>query len=128
MFCIADSREEEFWGPYTDKTLAERILKIVRLGTDPGAELVSKETDQYANEILSGLLPWNVQITTDRGEVIETVCNLTWPPEVAEGIIRGEELGPEVEQVEYFFWSKTALEAKLKLARLGSSSTKAEAI
>lgn len=127
MFCIADSRQEDFWGPYTDRALAERILKIVQAGVDEGAEIVCRECDEWAKEILSGLLPWKIVVLLEDGKIQETACNLTWPPEPQEGIIRGEELPMQQEQVEYFAWAKTAKEAMLKLARINKATTKAAA-
>jgi hypothetical protein len=127
MHCIADGQGEEFWGPYTDMALAERILKIVRAVGDEGAEIVSQETDLLATEILSGLLPWKVVIILEQGKIVDTACSLTWPPEPQEGIIRGEELDAEEERVEYFVWGKTAQEARLKIARLDKASPKARA-
>ena len=127
MFCIADSRQEEFWGPYTDQALASKILKIVQNGIDEGAEIMSRETDQWAGEITAGLLPWKIVVLLEAGRIVETSCTLTWPPELQEGIIRGEELGVQEERVEYFAWAKTAQAAKLKLARLGAGKSKAVA-
>ena len=127
MICISANNEEDFYGPYTDLALAERILKIVQLGIDPGAEMVTRETDQWGKQVIAGLLPWKVEITTEYGVITAAECTLTWPPEVSEGIVIGEEVGPDVEQVRYFAWAKTAQEAKLKVARLGTS-VKAEAI
>ena len=127
MFCIADSQQEEFWGPYTNRALAERILKIVKTGVDEGAEIVSRECDEWAKEITSGSLPWKIVVLLEDGKIQETSCNLTWPPEPHEGIIRGEELSMQQEQVEYFAWAKTAKEAMLKLARINKSTARAEA-
>jgi hypothetical protein len=122
MLCIADSRGEDFWGPYTDQALAERILKIVQAGVDEGAEIVCRNCDEWAKEILSGLLPWKIVVLLEDGKILETSCNLTWPPEPQEGIIRGEELPMQQEQVEYFAWAKTAKDAKLKLARINKAT------
>jgi len=122
MFCIADSQQEEFWGPYTDRALAERILKIVQAGIDEGAEIVSRECDEWTKEITSGLLPWKIVVLMEDGNLIETTCTLTWPPEPHEGIIRGEELPMQQEHVEYFVWAKTTLEAKRRLVKLGTTN------
>jgi hypothetical protein len=127
MFCIADSQQEEFWGPYTDRALAGRILKIVQAGVDEGAEIVCKECDEWAKEILSGLLPWKIVVLLEDGKILETSCTVTWPPAPQEGIIQGEELPMQQEQVEYFAWAKTAKDAKLKLARLNKATSKAAA-
>lgn len=124
MLCIADSQMEEFWGPYTNRPLAEKILKIVRTGVDEGAEIVSRECNEWENEISAGLLPWAITVLLKDGEVVDTSCKLTWPPEPQEGIIRGDMIIPTEEQVEYFVWAETVQSAKLKLVRLGTAALK----
>lgn len=124
MICIADSNQEEFWGPYTDLALAERILKIVQ-SFDPGAELVSRPTDQWAKEIIAGLKPWKIHIDVINGELqLPATVSLTWPPMETEGLQIGT---PEFQ--EYFCWGKSEKEALVNLARLnkGASQPKAKA-
>jgi len=125
MICIADSNQDEFWGPYTDLALAERILKIVQLGIDPGAELVSRATDQWAKQIIAGLKPWKIHIDVINGELqLPATVSLTWPPMETEGL----QIGTPEEQ-EFFVWGKSEKEALLNLARInkGVSSVKAKA-
>ena len=125
MICIADSNQDEFWGPYTDLALAERILKIVQLGIDPGAELVSRATDQWAKQIIAGLKPWKIHIDVINGELqLPATVSLTWPPMETEGLQIGT---PEAQ--EFFVWGKSEKEALLNLARInkGVSSVKAKA-
>jgi hypothetical protein len=125
MICIADSNQEEFWGPYTDLALAERILKIVQ-SFDPGAELVSRATDQWAKQIIAGLKPWKIYIDVVNGELqLPATVSLTWPPMETEGLQIGT---PEFQ--EYFCWGKSEKEAILNLARINkgaSPKAKAEA-
>ena len=124
MICIADSQQEEFWGPYTDLALAERILKIVQ-SFDPGAELVSRPTDQWAKEIIAGLKPWKIHIDVINGELqLPATVSLTWPPMETEGLQIGT---PDLQ--EYFCWGKSEKEALVNLARLnkGASQPKAKA-
>ena len=124
MICIADSQQEEFWGPYTDLALAERILKIVQ-SFDPGAELVSRDTDKWAKEIIAGLKPWKIHIDVINGELqLPATVSLTWPPMETEGLQIGT---PEFQ--EFFAWAKTEKEALLNLARInkGANGQKAEA-
>ena len=124
MICIADSNQEEFWGPYTDLALAERILKIVQ-SFDPGAELVTRATDQWAKQIIAGLKPWKIHIDVINGELqLPATVSLTWPPMETEGLQIGT---PEFQ--EFFAWAKTEKEALLNLARInkGGSSPKAKA-
>jgi hypothetical protein len=125
MICIATSNEEDFYGPYTDLALAERILKIVQLGIDPGAELVSRATDQWAKQIIAGLKPWKIHIDVINGELqLPATVSLTWPPMETEGLQIGT---PEFQ--EYFCWGKSEKEALVNLARLnkGASGQKAKA-
>jgi hypothetical protein len=127
MICIADSNQEEFWGPYTDLALAERILKIVQ-SFDPVATLVSRPTDQWAKQIISGLRPWKIHIDVVNGELqFPATVSLTWPPMEVEGLQIGT---PEFQ--EFFAWAKTEREALLNLARINKGATeqkaKAEAI
>ena len=124
MICIADSQQEEFWGPYTDLALAERILKIVQ-SFDPGAELVSRPTDQWAKEIIAGLKPWKIHIDVINGELqLPATVSLTWPPMETEGLQIGT---PEFQ--EYFCWGKSEKEALVNLVKLnkGASQPKAKA-
>ena len=127
MICIADGREEEFWGPYTDLALAERILNIVQ-SFDPGAELVSRDTDKWAKEIIAGMKPWKIHIDIINGELqLPATVSLTWPPMESEGLQIGT---PDFQ--EFFIWARSEKEALLNLARINKSASspkaKAEAI
>jgi hypothetical protein len=124
MICIADGREEEYWGPYTDLALAERILAIVQ-SFDPGAELVSKETDQWAKEIISGKKPWKIHIDIVNGELqLPATVSLTWPPQETEGLQIGT---PDYQ--EFFVWAKNEKVALLNLARINRAApTEKEAV
>ena len=124
MICIKLTNEEDFYGPYTDLALADRILEIVQ-SFDPGAELVSRPTDQWAKQIISGLKPWKIHIDIINGELqLPATVSLTWPPAETEGLQFGSP-----EEQEFFVWAKTEKEALVNLARLnkGTSSPKAKA-
>jgi hypothetical protein len=99
---------EDFWGPYIDRSLAERVQKIA---------------------YMAGLLPWRIVAEIEGGELQKTTCSLTWPPEAQEGIIRGEaDNSGEFETVEYMIWAKTETDAKRRLAQLSAApKAKAEA-
>ena len=127
MICIKLTNEEDFYGPYTDLALADRILEIVQ-SFDPGAELVSRPTDQWAKQIISGLKPWKIHIDVINGELqLPATVSLTWPPAETEGLQFGSP-----EEQEFFVWAKTEKEALVNLARLNKATSshkaKAEAI
>ena len=128
MICISANNEEDFYGPYTDLALAERILKIVQLGIDPGAEMVTRETDQWGKQIIAGLKPWQIHIDIVNGELqLPATVSLTWPPAESEGLQFGSP-----EEQEFFVWAKTEKEALVNLARLNKATSshkaKAEAV
>ena len=127
MICIKLTNEEDFYGPYTDLALADRILEIVQ-SFDPGAELVSRPTDQWAKQIISGLKPWKIHIDVINGELqLPATVSLTWPPAESEGLQFGSP-----EEQEFFVWAKTEKEALVNLARLNKATSshkaKAEAV
>ena len=120
---------EDFWGPYTERPLADRVHKIAYMAGHEDAEVAVMDCDEYSQQILAGLLPWKIIAELEDGHLQKTSCSLTWPPEAQEGIIRGEadETG-EADTVEYFAWAKTEAEAKRRLAQLGvTPRAKAEA-
>ena len=122
IFWIRTESGEDFWGPYIEWSLADRILKIVRMAGYEDAEIAVAETDEYGSKILAGLLPWQIILEIEDGELMKTTCSLTWPPKDEEGIIRGEaDNSGECETVEYFAWAKTEAEAKRRIAQLGAT-------
>ena len=122
IFWIRTESGEDFWGPYTDRSLADRVLKIACMAGYEDAEMAVAETDEYGREILAGLLPWRIVAELEDGKLMKTSCSLTWPPEAQEGIVRGEaDDSGESETVEYFVWSKTEMEAKRRLAQLSAA-------
>jgi hypothetical protein len=95
IFCIADSVEDEFWGPYTDENLADKVLKIVKMAVDEGSEMRIVESDQYADQLRAGLLPFKICVELLGNQVRNTEVKLAWPPSchrrhsAAEGGIHG---------------------------------------
>jgi hypothetical protein len=85
IFWIRTESGEDFWGPYVERSLADRVLKIVRMAGYEDAELAVTETDEYGRELLAGLLPWKIVVETEDGKLMKTTCSLTWPPEDQEG-------------------------------------------
>lgn len=129
IFWIRTESGEDFWGPYIERSLADRVLKIACMAGYEDAEMAVAETDEYSREILAGLLPWKIIAEIEGGKLQKTTCSLTWPPEAQEGIIRGEaDSTGEQETVEYMIWAKTENEAKRRLAQLSvAPKAKAEA-
>jgi hypothetical protein len=129
IFWIRTESGEDFWGPYVERSLADRVLKIVCMAGYEDAEIAVAETDEYSRELLAGLLPWKIVVETEDGQLMKTTCSLTWPPEDHEGIIRGEaDNSGEYETVEHFAWAKTEVQAKRRIAQLGAApKAKAEA-
>jgi hypothetical protein len=112
MYCIADSVEDQFWGPYTKKPLADKVLKFVRKAVDPEAEIHEQECDEYEKEIMAGLLPIKICLEIQGGHPKEPQVDICWPPH-EEGLIMCQETYRE-----YFVWAKTRTEAILKIARM----------
>lgn len=110
IFCIADSVEDEFFGPFTDRILAEKVLKIVQMAVDDGAELRTVEADQYAAELKADLLPWKIEVELSGKVVRDTQVSLTWPP-AEEGIVEERDC-----YIRYFFWARSGKEAIGRLA------------
>ena len=129
IFWIRTESGEDFWGPYTDRSLADRVLKIACMAGHEDVEVAVMECDEDLGRIVAGLLPWRIIAELEDGKLMKTTCTLTWPPEAQEGIIRGEadDTGEEAKQIEYFVWSKTENEAKRRLAQLSVPKAESEA-
>ncbi len=123
IFWARSETAQEFWGPYTEQPLAERVRKIACMSGYEDAEVSVMELDEHSQQILSGLLPWKIVAELEDGHLQRTTCSLTWPPEVQEGIVRGEaeDGSDEASRVEYFVWAKTEAEAKRRIASLGAA-------
>jgi hypothetical protein len=113
MYCVVDSVDSQFWGPYTKLPLAEKVLKFVQQAVDPDARVEFEECDPYEKEIKAGLIPVKVTIEIVGGTPKEPTVDLTWPPEKQEGLtinLPGYR--------EYFVWCKNRTEAILKITRI----------
>lgn len=111
MYCVADSTEEQFWGPYTKKPLADKVLKFVQKAVDDEAEIHEVECDEYEKELMAGLLPIKISLEIVGGHPKEPQVEITWPPR-EEGFIVVLETYRE-----FFCWSKNRTEAILKMTR-----------
>jgi len=112
MHVVADSMDN-YYGPYANKALAERVLKIVQIAADEIAEMLSENVDPFSTEILSGLLPYCVEIMVLDGKVTETKVALTWPPKERQGILKCTDFYRE-----YFFWAKSKTNTLAAVARV----------
>lgn len=120
MHVITTELGDDWAGPYTDLGLLQKTLAIIRK-MDPMAEVVSRETDPWSDQIRGGLLPYHIQVNLLNGEPqLPAEVSMTWPPEEQEGIVRGTE-----ESVDYFVWAKSERDALLRLARLNSTGKEA---
>lgn len=115
LFAICDSVEDKFAGPYTNPTLAGIVLKIFEMAIDEQSEICTVESDEFAEQLLAGYKPWEIDVTIDlrSGKVLDTNVHPCWPPHDTEGIIENREGFRR-----YFFWAKTRTEAIGKLGRV----------
>lgn len=122
MHVIATELGSDWSGPYTDLALAQKILAIVRQ-LDSGAEIISRETDPYREQINAGLKPYHIHVAVIGGEPqLPASVSLTWPPAEVEGIQDSSS-----EETNYFVWAANERDALLRLVRLNKSVPKAKA-
>jgi hypothetical protein len=122
MHVIATELGSDWAGPYTDIALAQKILAIVRQ-LDPEAEIVSRETDPYREQIAAGLKPYHIHVAVIGGEPqLPATVRPTWPPSEVEGI-----QDSSADQTNYFVWALNEKDALLRLARLNKATPKARA-
>jgi hypothetical protein len=117
MHAISFEPSDDWAGPYVDQEVLQRTLKIIRM-IDKDAEVITRETDPYADQILAGLLPFKIHVDIRGGEVQlpAEVC-VTWPPAPIEGITIGT---PEYR--EYFVWAKSEKEALRALSHINQTA------
>lgn len=115
MFCIVDSTDNLFWGPFTKLPLAEKVLKIVQKAIDQEATIEEAECDPWEKELSAGLLPVKITLEIIGGRPKEPDVDVTWPPEEKEGLTVNL-----VGYREYFFWAKGRTEAILKMTRINA--------
>jgi hypothetical protein len=122
MHVIATELGADWSGPYTDLTLANKILTIVKQ-IDPEAEIISRKIDPYREQINAGLKPFQIHVNVINGEPqLPAAVTLTWPPAEVEGI-----QDSSAEETNYFVWASNERDALLRLARLNKATPKAKA-
>lgn len=119
MHVIATELGEDYAGPYTDMALLQKALTIIQ-EIDPSAEIISRETDPWKDQIESGLRPYQIHVDIVGGEPqLPATVSLTWPPAEQEGIQEGTPDGTT-----YFVWAKSERDALLRLARINRAAPK----
>jgi hypothetical protein len=120
MHVIATELGGDWAGPYTDIKLAQKILNIV-LQLDPDAEIVSKESDPFREQIEAGLQPFKIHVDIIAGEPqLPAEVSLTWPPAETDGIQEGTP-----DYADYFAWAKNERDALIRLAKVSKAAPKA---
>ena len=116
MYGIATDLGDDWAGPYVDQELLKKTLAIIQQ-VDPNAEIVSKETDPFSEQILAGLLPFRIHVDlVDGMPQLPADVQITWPPSSMEGIQVGNQ-----EFREYFVWAESEKAALRKLATLNKA-------
>jgi hypothetical protein len=119
MHVIATELGDDWAGPYIDIFLANKILAIVQR-LDPDAEIVSKESDPFREQINAGLQPFKIHVDIIAGEPqLPADVRLTWPPAETEGIQEGTP-----DYADYFAWAKSEKDALIRLAKLSKVAQK----
>ena len=116
MYGIATDLGDDWAGPYVDQQLLKKTLAIIQK-VDPNAEIVSKETDPFSEQVLAGLLPFRIHVDlVDGMPQLPADVQITWPPGEMEGIQMGN-----LEYREYFVWAESEKAALRKLATLNKA-------
>ena len=116
MYGIATDLGDDWAGPYVDQELLKKTLTIIQK-VDPNAEIVSKETDPFSEQVLAGLLPFRIHVDLlDGMPQLPADVQITWPPGEMEGIQVGN-----LEFREYFVWAESEKAALRKLATLNKA-------
>jgi len=116
MYGISTDLGDDWAGPYVDQELLQKTFAIIQK-VDPNAEIVSKETDPFSEQILAGLLPFRIHVDiVDGMPQLPAEVSITWPPSSMEGIQVGN-----LEFREYFVWAESEKAALRKLATLNKA-------
>jgi hypothetical protein len=117
MYGISTDLGDDWAGPYVDQELLKKTLAIIQQ-VDPNAEIVSKETDPFSDQILAGLLPYRIHVDlVDGMPQLPADVHITWPPGEMEGIQVGN-----LEFRQYFVWAESEKAALRKLATLNKAT------
>jgi hypothetical protein len=88
---------------------------------DPEAEVITRETDPFATQILAGLIPYKIHVDLEDGMLqLPAEISVTWPPSESEGIQEGTP-----DYIEYFVWAKSEKDALLRISRINKADAKA---
>jgi hypothetical protein len=116
MYGISTDLGDDWAGPYVDQELLQKTFAIIQK-VDPNAEIVSKETDPFSEQILAGLQPFRIHVDlVDGMPQLPAEVSITWPPSEVEGIQIGN-----LEFREYFVWAESEKAALRKLATLNKA-------
>jgi hypothetical protein len=116
IFAIATELGDDWAGPYADKALLEKVFSIVQQ-VDSEAEIISRETDPFKEQIMAGMRPYKVEVDLiDDQPQLPAEVSLTWPPAAEEGIQEGTK-----EHIRYFVWAKSERDATIKLASINKN-------
>ena len=116
MYGISTDLGDDWAGPYVDQELLKKTLAVIQK-VDPNAEIVSKETDPFSEQILAGLQPFRIHVDlVDGMPQLPAEVSITWPPGEMEGIQIGN-----LEFREYFVWAESERAALRKLATLNKA-------
>jgi len=117
MYGISTDLGDDWAGPYVDQELLQKTFAIIQK-VDPNAEIVSKETDPFSEQILAGLQPFRIHVDlVDGMPQLPAEVSITWPPGEMEGIQVGN-----LEFREYFVWADSEKAALRKLATLNKAT------
>ncbi len=117
MYGISTDLGDDWAGPYVDQELLQKTFAIIQK-VDPNAEIVSKETDPFSEQILAGLQPFRIHVDlVDGMPQLPAEVSITWPPSEVEGIQIGN-----LEFREYFVWAESEKAALRKLATLNKAT------
>lgn len=123
IFWVRSASEEDFWGPYTTKELAELVQETISSAGILGTEIATEECDEHTGQLLAGLQPYHIHVAVIGGEPqLPATVMLTWPPAEVEGIQDSSS-----EETNYFVWAANEKDALLRLARLNKATPKAKA-
>lgn len=111
---ISRVESDAYFGPFTDSTLANIALAIIREAVDDEAELLTFKCDPYKDQLEAGLKPYNigVELNSD-GKVVDKKVGLIWPPKDEEGLYDDRDFWKA-----YFVWAKSPSDAIMNLSRV----------
>jgi len=96
------SPDEEHYAIFTDRSLADTVLRLFKMKFDEESEILEYDTDQNTAELKAGLKPWLISIELRAGIIQgKPAVELQWPP-LPEGIITQND-----GMVQYACWAKS---------------------